>query len=163
MAYLYPVASKTRPSNTTTYTAGDVINESASAGTSWTLNSCVVGGGNSGRIVRARLESSANQTLKGQFQLQLFSTAPTADNDNDPFTPTDAENNNLVATINLFYADPGDISSGASGNCVYSSGPIDEPITCASTDSALYGVLIAKNAYVPVSGEVFRILLTVEV
>lgn len=152
-------ATKTRPSDTTAYAAGDVLNESDSAGTGWTFSSCARLNGGSGIIQGATLIDSANQTTKGSFELWLFRNAPAADNDNAVFTPTDAELLDVVAVIPFSTVYVGDATSGANGNCVHLSQPVSIPFVCDSDDTALYGVLVVRNAYTPVSAEVITINL----
>lgn len=151
--------SKTRPSNTTTYASGDVVNESDSAGTNFIFDACSRINGGSGVITRAVLADGANQTLKGDFELWVFSTNITADNDNSGFTPTDSDLENLIAVIPLDYKYVGDNASGASGNCVHDSKQTHIVFVCAGGDDALYGVLVVRNSYIPVSAETFNISL----
>lgn len=154
-------AAKTRPNDTTTYAAGEVVNESDSAGTGWTFSSCTRVNGGSGILQGATLIDSANQTLKGSFELWLFRNAPAADNDNAVFTPTDAELLDVVAVVPFSSVYVGDATSGAGGNCVHFSQPVSIPFVCDSDDTALYGVLVVRNAYVPVANEVITINLKI--
>ena len=154
-------ASKTRPSDTTAYAAGDVLNESTSAGTVFTLDNCARYNAGTGVITGALIQDSANQSTKAQLELWLFSVAPTSDNDNAVFTPTDSELDNLVGVISFPETYVGDATSGAGGNCVYSAGQVNIPFSCAAADDQLYGVVVVRNAYTPVSAEVFRVSLLI--
>jgi len=156
-------ASVTRPSNTTQYTAGDAVTSSTSAPAVMTFSSAARVVAGSGTILGAMLIDSANQTTKLDAELWLFDTTYTADNDNAVFTPTDGETETLVGVIPFFGADSfiGDATSGAGGNCVYNSRMINPiPFACPTT-SSLYGALVARNAYTPVSGEKFSVRLLI--
>lgn len=155
-------ASKTRPNDTTTYASGEVVNESASAGTNWTFSNCARVAGGSGTIMKVHLDDSALQTLRFQGELWLFDAAPTADNDNAVFTPTDAEQQTVVAVIPLGIQYAGDATSGAGGNCLVTSGVVNEPFKCAAGSTTLYGVLVVREAYIPVAQEVFNIRLFIQ-
>lgn len=153
-------SAKIRPNDTTTYASGDVINESTSAGTGLTFTGCGRPTVGSGVIMEVRITDSANQTLKLSAELWLFTAAPAADNDNAAFTPSDAETLTLACPpIPVVYSYIGDATSGAGGNVVLSSGRVDIPFACASGSATLYGVLVARNAYVPVTSEVFTVNL----
>ena len=153
-------ASKTRPNDTNTYAAGDVINESTSAPTVSTFTEVVRQPGGSGVIAKVFIDDSAAvAALKLSCELWLFSATVTADNDNAVFTPTDAETQTCVAIIPISTAYVGDATAGAGGNVVLSSGIVNTPFRCASGSTSLYGVLVARNAYVPVAQEVFNMRL----
>jgi hypothetical protein len=156
--------TKTRPSDTTTYANGDVVNESASAGTVWTFSNVGRVKGGSGIITNALLISSANQSTKPSLELWLFTVAPTSDNDNSNFTPTDAELQYFIGAPIAFLdtnSYVGDATSGAGGNIVIPSASVNLAFDCVDTSRDLYGCLIARNAYVPVSGEQFTVILKV--
>lgn len=152
-------AAKTRPNDTNTYASGDVINESTSAGTNLTFSNVVKQPGGSATLAKVVIDSSANVATKLQCELWIFDTAPTADNDNAAFTPTDAEMLRCVAVIPIVTSYIGDATSGAGGNARLSSGAISEPLFCASGSTSLYGAIVARNAYVPVAQEVFTVKL----
>lgn len=157
-------ASITRPSDTTPYTIGDVINESTSAGAVITFPlsgpGASVGKLGSGVIQSATLISSVAASTKLEGRLWLFDTTLTADNDNAEFTPTDAEMRTLVAVIQ--FPSTAWINAGAtSPNAVCQAQNLWLPINTLKDDNALYGVLEARNAYTPASGEVLTIRLGV--
>lgn len=152
-------ATFTRPANTTTYTAGDVMSDSTSAPTVMTFRSVLKEG--CGAIQQAYLLDSANQTLLLGAELWLFSTAPVATNDNAAITFTDAELAFLVGVIDFAVADGkiGLATSGAGGNAINVQSALGIPVKLPGSNNDLYGVLVARNAYVPVSGEIFTITL----
>ncbi len=156
--------SVTRPADTTAYTAGDVIDLAAGAGL--TFSALVRGNGQRGTIVDAILIDSANVATELDSELWLFTAALAAyDNDNAVFTPTDADLANLVGILQFKTGDAfsGDATAGAGGNVAFMADHTFLPIefvTAAGADD-LFGVLVARNAYVPVSAEVFTVILKV--
>lgn len=156
-------ASFTRPANTTQYAAGEAVTDSTSAPTVITFSNVVSSNGGAGSIVKVLMVDSANAATKGSFELWLFDTTFTPDNDNAVFTPTDAELATLIDVIPLPSTFVGDATAGADGNAVY-IGTLAEPIDfkCKPTSSNLFGALVVRNAYTPVSGESFTIRLFIE-
>ena len=159
-----PSITITRPSDTNIYAAGDVIEDSTSAPTNFHFSNCVRYAGGSGTIVRAVLvDSQNNLTLKGQFELWLFDGVYAADNDNAVFTPTDTEMLTVVSEPILFNTSyVGDATSGAGGNAIYGSGPLNIPFRSTATGAnarKLGAALVVRNAYTPVSAEVFTVIL----
>lgn len=157
----YSRASFTRPADTTTYSAGDVISDSTSAPTVMTFKNVLNGG--FGAIQQATLLDSANQTLLLDSELWLFDAAPVATNDNAAITFTDAELARLVGVISFSVADGkvGLAISGAGGNAINNQGGLGVPIRGKGQIDDLFGVLVVRNAYVPVSAEIFTITLAV--
>ena len=153
--------SKTRPTNTTAYASGDVINESASAGTNLTFSNAVRIAGGSGIIAEAMIDDSANQSTTLEAELWLFDTNPTADNDNAVFTPSDAEMQTVVGVVPIASVYAGDATAGAVGNLLITSGQVNIPFKVADGSRDLFGVLVARNDYTPVSAEVFNIRLKI--
>lgn len=153
--------AKTRPDNTTAYAVGDVINESASAGTGWVFNRAVRKAGGSGSIKRVYINDSAFVATNLSAELFLFDTVVGVDNDNATNTLTDAEMLTCVAVVPVSTSRPGTITAGAGGNALIESAAVDIPFVCAATSTTLYGVLIAKNAYVPVAEEIFTIRVVI--
>lgn len=155
-----PSATVTRPADTTAYVAGDVVN--AATGAVITFSGCARANGLGGVIQHAKLVDSANQATKGSFELWLFDTTFTPDNDNAVFTPTDAEMATVVCVINLSSSTfVGDATAGDGGNVLHQSDVLNRAFTCETADTALYGALVVRNAYTPVSGETFAIQLEI--
>jgi hypothetical protein len=156
-------ASVTRPANTTTYAAGDVVDAASGAGLTFSV--CSRRNGQEGYINDAILIDSAAVGTKGSFELWLFNQALAAyDNDNVAFTPTDADLANLVAVIPFTTAFVGDATSGAGGNCMFHADRTYLPARFSqqAADDDLVGVLVVRNGYVPVSAEVFTVILKIE-
>jgi hypothetical protein len=154
-------ANFTRPANTTVYAAGDAVTDSTTSPTQMTFDGVARANAGSGVIVGAVLIDSANQTTKGQFELWLFDATVTPDNDNAVFTPTDTECGTLIGVIEFNIPKVGDATSGAGGNVVYPVGNLSIPFTCGASVDDVYGLLVVRNAYTPVSGEVFTVRLQV--
>jgi hypothetical protein len=143
----------TRPADTTTYTAGDVVCNAA------TLQIPNVARSGSAVIQHATLVSSSNPTLKGDFELWLFSATVAAVADNAAFAPTDAEMLTFVGMIPFATADFKAGLSGADGpgNAMCQSSSLAIPTTAGT----LYAQLVVRNAYVPISAEVLKINLNI--
>lgn len=155
--------SFTRPNNTTAYAAGDVVTAATAAVLEFAHAAPHPGSG--GVVIAATLIDGACQSTKGDFELWLFDTAPTIDNDNAAWTPTDAELQALVGVID-FGGTPlvGDATSGAGGNVVYPTGAeanLPLPFKCVNGSASLYGVLVVRNAYDPVAQETFAVRLLI--
>ena len=149
-------ASITRPSDTTTYAAGEVITADPAATLPF-LNVPTLSGGGA-LLQSALITSRAAVAAKLDCDLLLFSAnISDLDADNAAFTPTDAQLETLVGVVSFPTANwkAGDATVGAGGNafCQVLN------IGLAVRSNNLYGVLVARNAYVPVSGEIFKVSL----
>lgn len=144
--------TKTRPANTTAYAVGDVINESASAGTVWTfpLGSAYK---RDLLITNTKLIMGSAVSTALQADLYLFKESPTSGNDNGADSITDAQIKSCIGVVSF------DTRLATAAQSVYTVNP---NIQChlGEEDNNIYGVLIARNAYVPESAEVFDIVLT---
>lgn len=155
---------KTRPADTDAYAAGDVISTATSGGVSvLSFDNVVRATGGSGYIMGGVLIDSASPATALDAELWLFDTAITAGNDNAAFAPTDAEMKTLVAVMEFAV---GKVKVGlASGNNMYHGRKNGEPwtpefFTCVG-GTTLYGYLVVRNAYTPISGEVFTVRLKI--
>jgi hypothetical protein len=141
--------TKTRPADTTAYAAGDVISESTSAGTVWTFpfaRSLGLGG----ILQDAALIQSVAQSTKLDADLYLFDTTIASNlNDNAAFAPSDAEMKTLLTVISF----TGSNAKVGSGNVSIEYLNASRSLQCAAASLSLFGVLVARNAYVPTSGE----------
>lgn len=161
----------TRPANTNAYTAGYVISDTT-ANAHCTFGSTVgtgqpkrVGRPNrmSGVINAARLYSSQNNTsAKLDAELWLFRADIVAVADNAAIAFTDTEVLTCIGVIQLSSANwfAGLATSGAGGNSFCQVNNIDLPFISAD-NGLLYGQLVARNAYVPVTSEVFVVDLVI--
>lgn len=157
-------ASFSRPADTTAYAAGDAVTNSTSSPTVITFDGCARANAGTGFITGATLVDSANQATKGSFELWVFDTTVTPDNDNAVFTPSDSELATLVCVIAFDTAYIGDATSGAGGNCVYSGSIVGggyKAFKCGASSDDLFGLIVVRNAYTPVSSESFTIRLEI--
>jgi hypothetical protein len=158
-------SSITRPANTTQYAAGDVI-AAVTTNNHFVFSGCLRTGFNTGFLSGARITSSANQSTKLDAQLFLFSSSQdgtdpiTETADNAAWSPTDDELAARIGVVNFPVADwfAGDVTSGAGGNSGCDANNLGVVLR---SNPDIYGVLVARNTYTPVSGEVFTISLLV--
>lgn len=141
--------AKTRPADTTAYASGDVIAESTSAGTIWTFPGVGREPGRGAFIDGVALITSVSQTLKLDAELFLFDAAPAAQNDNVAFAPNDTEMEACIGVIELY----GAYFKQGSGNGVTAREGLAHRVVCSATATSIFGVLVARNAYVPASAE----------
>ena len=154
-------ATFTRENDTTTYAAGDVMAASTTAAVALVFESSAAYSGGSGIIQSVVLIDSAYQALGLAADLFLFNAEPASfGNDNAAFTPTDAELQTLVGIVEFSATEwnGGNLTSGANGNAVQLQ-TVSIPFKCANLTSKLYGVLVARNAYVPIASSPFFIRL----
>lgn len=161
-------ASFTRPADTTAYTANDVMSDSTTVPTILTFNRASMEGdgasGGGGIIQEAIMTSSAGQATKPDLELWLFDTAPAAENDNAACSLSDAEVLACVGIIPFPVANwkQANATAGAGGNAACDAQNIGLPFNLIGTNNAaLFGMLIVRNAYTPVSGESFQIRLKI--
>jgi len=156
-------ANFSRPADTTAYAAGDVVANSTSAPVIMTFARATVESGSAGRIAQAICIDSANVATKPDLELWLFDTTVAMDNDNAAFTPTDAELATLIGVIAFPTASfkVGDATGGASGNSVCDIQDINLPFNTVPASNKIYGILVVRNAYVPVSGESFTVRIKI--
>lgn len=150
-------ASLTRPANTTAYTAGDAVTDNTPAALAFA--NAARDTGKTGSIDALVIIGDANVTTKPDLELWLFAAAPTAVADNAAFIPTDAEALTCVGVILIPVADwkVGLSGAGAAGNITQTIRNIG--LLYKVSDTTLYGQLVIRNAYVPVSGEKFTVNL----
>lgn len=154
-------SSFTRPSDTTAYAAGDALADSTSAPTVNTITNAARINAGSGVILNATLIDSAAVATAGSFEAWIFDTTWTPDNDNAVFTPTDAELATLVCIVPFNVSYVGDATVGAGGNRVYQSDPVNRGFVCGAASRNLFWVLVLRNAFTPVSAEIFTLRLTI--
>lgn len=148
-------AGFTRPADTTTYAAGDVVCNSTSAPVVITFANAVRSNAAGGVLNSVYMVDNANQTLPGVFELWLFHTTVTATNDNTAWNISDANMLNTIGVVPLSASYAGNTGAGTAGNRVFMAPSLGIPFKAASGATSLYGVLIARNAYIPVDSENF--------
>lgn len=149
--------SVTRPTNTTQYAIGEVIN--ATSPTVITFANAALTTNGSGLIVGCNITTTNGAATKPQLRLWLFNAGPTPDSDNAAITLTASELNTSFGVIDLtaetWY------EGTASTNALIQKFGIMMPFVCSGGVSSIYGVLEVRNAYTPASGEVFTCVLTI--
>ena len=151
-------AAKTRPADATAYAAGDVISESTSAGTGFTISNVVPISGGAGRIKRIVVRCSLIN-INPALRIHIFDTVPanTVYNDNAPATTVYAASISEIATIDL----PPMISGAANSGSV--SQVQDKDISFLSSGTDLTVILETLNTFTPSSGNTWYIEITSEV
>lgn len=145
------VASFTRPSNTDAYAAGDVIGPvttpAAMNFSAAVPNSFIIG---------AKCTKDSVTVANSDFRLWLYvgAASPTAIADNAPWTTLYANDSVCVGYIDLGTA----VTDGSGSDSAFSQNfGVEIPTVGTSTAGNLWGVLVAKAAYVPESGEKFTV------
>jgi hypothetical protein len=148
--------SFTRPADTATYASGDIICNSTTAPTIMTFNNVVRFAGGGGVLQKVLLITSVAQGLLPDIDLLLFESSITINNDNAVFSPSDADAKKIIAMIPLRAV----VDASRLGvNAVFDSGAISHSFKAAAGLQAIYGVLVARNAYIPASAEEFTVRL----
>ena len=146
-------ASVTRPADTTAYAANDLVANSATAGSvvplSWSVGRY---SGGSVCIRRGKLSKTATSTTNASFRLHLYTSSPTVTNgDNGVWVSTESGYLGAIdITVDRAF------SASAAGIGVPVAG---SEINAVLTGTTLYGLLEARGAYTPASGEMFTVTL----
>lgn len=159
-------ASLVRPADTTVYAAGDLVANSATAGSVVPLElaGATRAPGEAIRIERVRLRKSGTGLTNAVFRLHLFSQSPVVSvGDNGAFNASgllslaDIEGHLGTADVVMDMA----AAVGARGMGLPSSG---SGMTCESAGTAghetsLWALIEARGAYAPTSGETFHVTI----
>ncbi len=149
-------AEFTRPSDTTQYTAGDVVGPVTTPAVQTLANVGKYGKG-SGVIKRIQLSKSTTTVTLATFRVWFYTIAPTAIADNSAWTTLYANRESLIGYRDLDIMVSG--GSGAAGQM--SATALDLPYVCEA-GAAIYAVISAVGAYTPASAETFSLSVTVE-
>lgn len=150
-------ANFTRPADTTAYASGDLVANSTTAGSVVPLSFAAAAraAGKGGKIVGARLAKSNASLTNASFRLHLFTAAPT--------TITNGDNGALSTSGVADYIGALDVvvdrafTDGAFGR---SGAPLSGNfLEYVGATTTLYGLLEARGAYTPASGEVFTVTI----
>lgn len=148
--------SFTRPADTTAYASGDIVANSTTGASVVPLNFANVsdGIGRSLQIRRVRIGKTGTGVTNAAFRLHLFKALPTV-----------SSGDNAAIAITTGFADylgQVDVTVGqAFGDGA--AGQATTEINCHPVAGAsnLYGLLEARGAYTPISGEVITAMLEV--
>lgn len=156
-----PSASFALPNSATTYAIGDLIANSATAGSVTPLSFANVArvAAGAASIVKARLSKTGTGITGAAFELDLFSASPTvANGDDGAYLPNQAAS--FLGTFQFGTTSMRVHSDGVACNGVTASG---YPITVdLSSGTTIYGLIRAAGAYVRTAGETFTVTLEVE-
>jgi len=149
--------SITRPADTQAYTVGDAITNSTSAPTVFQLDLSSVGAvaGQSFEIRKIAIVSSVKQSTLPLINTYLSATTFTSTNDNAALAIDDTTMEAGGCWVNL------DEQNSTASNSRVAKSNLNAPMILAANDTKLYGTLQAANAYTPVSGEKFTIIIWV--
>lgn len=155
----------TRPANTTAYTIGDVVGPVTTPAMQ-TLAGAARGNGGSGVITDVLLECNLDTVTLGTFRIHFFNASHTPAADNAIFATLHTN-----AAAYQGFCDPPILvndAAGAGAAVTRLNAGIDAAkglplrFVCAAGDTGLYAVIVALGAYVPSSGEVFRLTAIIE-
>lgn len=153
-------ATIARPGDTTSYTSGDLIANSVTAGSvnalQFTTMARVSGGG--GEITGVTIQKSTNVVTNVAIRVHLFTTIPTF---------TSAGDNSALSTVVVAsakgYLGYVDVSTFVGfSDVAWGSGAPDNSrgsIAFAATAQIIYGICEARGAFAPGNAEVFTISL----
>lgn len=149
-------ATFTRPNDTTQYSSGDLVANSATAGSVIPMTFSIPGGQGI-KLWRVGLLKSSTTVTDSQFRLHLYADSPTvANGDNGAWS-------SIVAGY-LGYVDIDGQSQAFTDDAkafgVYVNNSVFAPMFCvADVDNLVYGLLEARDTYTPAAQEVFTITL----
>jgi hypothetical protein len=147
--------SFTRPTNTTAYTALDVIgiNNAGSPGSAIHTFSAIGRTGGSIQITSADITIALTAIPSGMtsFRLHLYMASPTAILDNAAFSAASGDRTNYRGSIDFTVAAIG-------GGFLYATADYIGKALKLTTDS-LFGVLVTNGAFTPTSGEAYQLIL----
>lgn len=154
-----------RPADTNQYTAGDAVADSTTVANPMVFKDVVPTPNGSGVIQQANIAITANvAALQPDLQLYLYRTIPLMQGDNAAFAATNAQIGpaSFVCCISfpvgaMVVTNAG---SGAAGNVICNAQGLVIPFN-ASDSKALYGQLVMRNGYTPVSATQFTVSLNV--
>lgn len=162
---LIPVAvTLTRPADTAPYAALDAISDSTSSPTIvFAFTNLLRIAGGSGTILKGILRSNNKLNTGVQFRLHLFRVAPTAINDNSPYTMLDANTANTLGVINFnaTYTEDPTGSTGVEALANIGDGS-NVPLVVNSSTRTIYGLLQTLTGFTPISGQTFYIELSLD-
>ena len=152
-------ATFTRPADTTAYASGDLIANSTTAGsvTVMSFTGVALEGGGTGMIRRVRIRKSGTSTTSASFRVHLYNALPTVSNGDNSAWLTDQSAAYMGAfdvTLDRAFTD------GAAGNGVPLIGS-ELNFDLPGSSTTVYGLLEARAAYTPASGESFTVELEV--
>ena len=138
-----------RPADTNPYAIGDGVNNSVTVPAPLIFTgACPVNGG-SGSVISVQLSKSGPSVASASFRLYLFNVSPTMVNDNAAY--------NILYSERVGFQGYVDLVLEAEGTGAFKWQSCAISFQCAAADTRLFGLLVAKGAYTPISGETFYV------
>lgn len=167
--YSRATASFARPANTTQYAAGDLVANSATAGsvTAMTFAFEQIPAGGFTKIITARMWKSDLDVTAANFRLHLFSASPVStapsNGDNEAIAVA-VDEAGYIGSINFDMTTSGGVSIFTGGNAAVGTPMSSREIVMKlpGASNAIYGLVEATGTYTPASGEVFTVELIAE-
>jgi hypothetical protein len=147
-------ASIIRPSNTTAYTAGDVIGDTGGSAIITLANVGPAGGYVLIQSASLVLSDSSVPSGMGAFRIHLYSASPTAIADNAAFDLVSGERASYLGFIEL--PTPQDLGSTLYTQADYSG----RLIKLAAASSTIYAEIETRGAYTPVSASTVELRMS---
>ncbi len=153
-------ATFTRPANTTAYTVGDVVSNSASATTMMEFTNAVRKGG-SGLVVGATIATD-EPGVTARYRLHLYTeNTVTLAADNAPFIDLYADQGEKVGSFDFVaMTTPANNTGDAVSRSQNFS--LSIPVRTPRESTSLFGVLEVLDGPTPVSGQAFQVTLYTE-
>jgi hypothetical protein len=149
----------TRPSDTTAYTAGDVVSNSTTATTPQPLASAVPSG-QGGEVIAIRLVTD-KKSVTPKMRVHLYNASTiTVAADNAAFKDLYIDNSKYLGSVDL----PAMVTGADTTNSTQSRSQVTgifHPIRGAAGSGTIYYVLETLDAFTPASGEKFTLTLYV--
>ena len=146
-------ATLTRPANTTAYSSLDAITDSTSSPSP--LEFDVEGAPDGAILTIQQAELMRSGTSTDYFELWLFHTEPTANNDNDAFSLSDSDNDKGDGGIIDFE----DARSAVNALRYVTTLEPGNKIKLPYDGKKFYGLLKSKSGHTPESAETYKIEL----
>ena len=146
-----------RPSNTTAYTAGDVVGSTTGSA----IHTLSTAGPSGGYVLIQSVSMATHDTSvpsgMASFRIHFYNTSPTAIADNAPFDLLTADHNKYLGYVDL--STPQDFGSSIYTQTDYSG----RLVKLATGSTNLFIEIETKGAYTPVSAVTFDLaILTLE-
>lgn len=145
------VVTITRPSNTTTYTAGDVVGDT---GGSAIITLSSIGPTNGFVLIQSvalMFSDSSVPSGMGAFRVHFYTASPTAIADNAVFDIVSGDRTNYVGFVDL--ATPIDMGSSLYTQADYGG----RLVRLASASTSLFALVETRGAYTPVSASTMEL------
>ena len=152
--------SFSRPANTTAYASGDLVTNDTTAGNVVPLEfpGVAARAGDAFSIDRVKIAKSGTTLTNASFRLHLFSASPTSSaGDNAAFNSSEV----LAVSTVASYIGTFDVTIGKGGTAaaVGFGVPTTGDRIIESGTATVYGLIEARGAYTPASGETFTVTL----